>query len=93
MDYRVKDMKDKKYGRLTGVKYIETREDGAHWVFRCDCGNEKEVMGNMLKQGHISSCGKCSFKSRGEFTINQILENHNINYGCEKKFFHCNCRH
>ena len=42
----------------------------------CDCGNEKEVMGNSLKNGHTSSCGKCNFSSRGEYIIQKLLEEH-----------------
>lgn len=74
-----------RFGKLTIVEDLGFREHvpghSRRWYkCKCDCGNEKEAMGNMLKQGQISSCGKCNFKSRGEFTINQILENHNINY-------------
>ena len=47
---------------------------------QCDCGNTKDVMGNMLKQGQVSSCGKCSLSSRGEQEIKELLEKNNINY-------------
>ena len=43
----------------------------------CDCGNYKEVMGNQLKQGQTSSCGKCKFNSKGEFLIKNLLEENN----------------
>lgn len=74
-----------RYGKLTVIEDLGFRDQVAghkrRWYkCKCDCGNEKEVMGNMLKQGQISSCGKCNFKSCGEFAIKQILENHNINY-------------
>ena len=47
---------------------------------QCDCGNFKEVMGNSLKEGHISSCGKCNFNSKGEYQIATLLEENNILY-------------
>lgn len=75
----------KKFGKLTVIEDLGFREQipghNRRWYkCKCDCGNEKEVMGNMLKQGQIASCGKCNFTSQGEFIINQILESHNINY-------------
>lgn len=46
---------------------------------QCDCGNTKEVMGNMLKSKQISSCGKC-LSSLGEYQIAQLLSQTNIFY-------------
>ena len=46
---------------------------------QCDCGEIKEVMGNLLKQGQTQSCGKC-ISSLGEYQIQQILDDNNINY-------------
>lgn len=46
---------------------------------KCDCGEIKEVMGNLLKQGQTQSCGKC-ISSLGEYQIQQILDDNNINY-------------
>ena len=43
MDYRIKDMKNKKYGRLLGMNYSHTEQDGAYWIFQCDCGKEKTI--------------------------------------------------
>jgi len=47
-----------KYGRLTAIK--ETRKNHnylAYWLFKCDCGNEKELRANSVKAGEIKSCG------------------------------------
>ncbi|UNY39894.1 hypothetical protein KLEB273_gp032 [Bacillus phage vB_BauM_KLEB27-3] len=57
MDYRIKDMRNKKYGRLTALRYIETRAGGAYWMFKCDCGNEKIINGSTVRCGKVSSCG------------------------------------
>lgn len=46
---------------------------------KCECGNIKEVMGNLLKQGQVSSCGKC-LSSLGEYQISQLLDKYNIFY-------------
>jgi len=57
MNYRIKDMEGLKYGRLEGIKYIETRKAGAYWLFRCDCGNEKIINASTVRLGKVKSCG------------------------------------
>ena len=52
----------------------------------CDCGQEKEVMGNQLKTGNTASCGKCNYNSHGEFLIAQLLDENNILYERDKSF-------
>lgn len=57
MDYRVKDMKNKKYGKLLGLNYSHTEKSGAYWLFKCDCGNEKVINASVVRQGKVVSCG------------------------------------
>lgn len=47
----------KKFGKLTVVKYIYTKNGYAYWKCKCDCGNEKIVAGFNLKRGNVKSCG------------------------------------
>lgn len=73
-----------KFGKLTVIEDLGFREQvkghNRRWYkCQCDCGNIHEVMGNQLKQGQIISCGKC-LSSKGEFLIQQILNNNNIIY-------------
>lgn len=61
-----------------------------YYLCKCDCGNIKEIMGNNLKSGLISSCGECNFNSKGEYIISEILNKNNINYKhdyCLEDFF------
>lgn len=74
-----------KFGKLTVIEDIGYREQveghSRRWYkCQCECGNIKEVMGNMLKQGQTSSCGHCEFLSKGEYLIKQILEENKVNY-------------
>ena len=74
----------KKFGKLTVVEDLGFRPQVKGHQRRwykciCDCGNEKEVQGNMLKQEQVISCGKC-LSSKGEFLITDILNNLNILY-------------
>ena len=80
-----------KFGKLTVIEDIGFKQQveghSRRWYrCQCECGNIKEVMGNLLKQGQSLSCGKCNFSSRGEFMINEILQNNNINYEYDTVF-------
>lgn len=64
MDYRIKDMKNKKYGRLLGMNYSHTEQDGAYWIFQCDCGKEKTINASVVRQGKVVSCGCYAIERR-----------------------------
>lgn len=73
-----------RFGKLTVIEDIGFRKQveghNRRWYkCLCDCGNEKEIMGNMLKSGQVSSCGKC-LTSLGEYQISQLLDKNNIFY-------------
>lgn len=57
----MKDMVGVKINRLTGIK--PSFQDGKgqwHWLFACDCGNEKVVNAVNVRNGQTKSCG-CAF--------------------------------
>ena len=67
------DLTGKKFNKLTVISRAENSKDGrARWLCRCDCGNERIVLGKSLRNGHTQSCGclgkemasKRSFKDR-----------------------------
>ena len=73
-----------RFGKLVVIEDIgfrqQTKGHNRRWYkCKCDCGKEKEAMGNMLKSGQISSCGHC-LVSLGEYQIMQLLDKHNILY-------------
>lgn len=52
------DMTGKRFGRYTVIKRVENDKHGnAVWLCRCDCGNEKNVVGRSLRSGVVVSCG------------------------------------
>ena len=76
------------FGKLVVIEDIGFREQvpghNRRWYkCRCECGQIKEVMGNFLKQGQISSCGKC-MSSKGELKIQKIFDENNIKYQHDK---------
>ncbi|MBO6243354.1 MAG: hypothetical protein J6O41_02140 [Clostridia bacterium] len=50
-----------RFGRLTVLNRAEKPENSkstsAFWLCRCDCGTEKIISGNVLRQGKAKSCG------------------------------------
>lgn len=54
----VVDMAGSTYGRLTVLKRVENDVSGnARWLCKCECGNEKIVLGRSLRTGRTRSCG------------------------------------
>lgn len=52
------DLTNKKFNRLTGIKPVgKTKDNKIIWLFKCDCGNLKELIGREVKSGHVKSCG------------------------------------
>ncbi len=56
------DLTNKKFGALTVISQVEdyVKKSGkklAQWRCQCDCGNFKNVIGDRLKSGDITSCG------------------------------------
>lgn len=54
-------MTGKKVGRLTIIERSESRiisgKKATYWKCRCECGKEKEVRGDSLRDGSVLSCG------------------------------------
>lgn len=46
-----------KFGRLTAVKHQDVVGTDRKWIFRCDCGVEKSLIGNSVRRGLTQSCG------------------------------------
>ena len=79
------DIRNKRFGKLVVLEDIGLRPHveghSRRWYrCQCDCGNEKEVMGNSLKSNHTVSCGQCNMSSLGEYQIANLLDNNDIFY-------------
>ena len=59
------DLTGRRFGKLTVIKRVEnTKANKARWLCKCDCGNEKIVVGGDLQSGRTRSCG-CLVKTHG----------------------------
>ena len=72
------------YGLLTVIdrNYEQSKDGRAMWNCQCECGNQCVVMGKLLRQGRVSSCG-CMISSKGELLIEKLLTIYNINFARE----------
>ena len=55
-EYRVHNLSDKKFGKLTVLEFSHSYRGNAYWNCECECGKVKTVRGQSLKQG-TKSCG------------------------------------
>lgn len=79
----------KRFGKLQvleEVGFITKNSGRRSRVYKClcDCGNYCEVQHVYLAFGDTTSCG--CIRSKGEFQINQLLKEHNINFQTEYIF-------
>lgn len=51
------DITGQRYGRLTAIKFVGTRNSEALWLCKCACGNETTVRSYCLRKGLTKSCG------------------------------------
>ena len=79
----------KKFGLLTAIKELDRSQyDRRTYTCECDCGNICIVDGSSLTTGHTTSCG-CMGRSKGEYIIQEILQNHNISFINQYRFDDC----
>ena len=51
------DLAGRRFGLLTAVRQVGTRNRYALWECRCDCGNRREATSKALVSGQALSCG------------------------------------
>ena len=63
-----RDLTGQKFAMLTAVKPIKQNKiKQVIWLFKCDCGKEKEILGISVTQGNSKSCG-CIVYRKGATT-------------------------
>ena len=54
---KIIDELGKRYGRLTVIEKVNSKNGRARWLCQCDCENQIVVFGKLLRNGHVKSCG------------------------------------
>lgn len=74
-----------KYGLLTVNKLVGSNTEGRSiWECSCECGSTINVLGKLLRNGDVQSCG-CT-KSFGEKLISDFLKEHGFIFKKEYSF-------
>jgi hypothetical protein len=51
------DISGQRFGRLVALSLYSAKTSPRKWLCRCDCGKEKIVRGELLRDGRARSCG------------------------------------
>lgn len=78
------DMTGQQYYKLTAMYPVQHSRNGLIWHFKCECGNELNVLGVAVRRGNTKSCG--CINSRYELEIEQVLKNNHIKYQTQYTF-------
>lgn len=56
---KIKDLTNQQFGRWTVLNITDkkSKNRSIYWHCRCECGNEKDVDGYLLRSGQSKSCG------------------------------------
>jgi hypothetical protein len=60
------DLAGQRFGRLVVVSVVGRRHSQALWQCKCDCGNEAQIVGQVLRKGASQSCGCLLNEFRGK---------------------------
>ncbi len=84
------DLSGKRFGKWLVISYCKTKNKQPFWNCKCDCGTEKVVGSNSLRNGskscHCSKINNCGIKNRSnksEFDI--VMTNVMARYRCEAR--------
>lgn len=50
------DLTGQKFNRLTAIRFVKMQGGSSIWLWKCDCGREKEIGAAMVKRGSTQSC-------------------------------------
>ena len=100
---RVRDLTGQVFGRLTVIKENGRDKNGkVMWLCQCECGKEKTICGESLKNGNTQSCGCSSSKDLtgmkfGKLTVISLNEEESNklrkrgNRKVKLRFWNCQC--
>ncbi len=61
----MKNLRGKRFSRLTVIELGTPRGKGSYWLCRCDCGGTNTVRSDALASGQVQSCGCLCVESSG----------------------------
>ena len=77
---------NQKFGRLIVTDFAYSKNGRSYWKCKCECGNEKIIIGKDLRNGHINSCGCLRIEtSRKRMTTHGSTDSRLYNIWCSMK--------
>lgn len=73
----IKNLLGQRFGKLIVIQQVDSKNNRAQWLCKCDCGNTKIVSSTNLIEHRVQSCG-CINYSLGERNIEKCLLDNNI---------------
>ena len=77
-EQKIKNIKGQKFGHLEVLDFVGIDKHRAIWHCKCDCGNEKDIVGSLLINNKVKSCG-CR-PDREKYSHPTDLSNKQIGY-------------
>lgn len=74
----------KKFNRLTALEKKGQGKHGTMWLFECECGVQKEIRINHVKDGRVKSCGCFKSENNAEM-IRKFRTTHEMT---DTRFYH-----
>lgn len=83
------DLSGNRYGKMLVLSFSYTSKTAhsSYYLCKCDCGNEKIVLGSSLKLGKTRSCGCLSREFRQEFIKNKLRAENKLRPDLENSTF------
>lgn len=53
------DLTGQKFGLLTALRKVPSKNHHTYWLCECECGRQKEIQTSHLTRGKTKSCGHC----------------------------------
>lgn len=78
---KVIDLTNQKFNRLTVLYRAGSSGGKATWHCKCDCGNECDVIGQYLRNGHTQSCGCLQKERTAAAAKNNMIDLTNQKFG------------
>lgn len=78
------DMTNKKFGKLTVLElsHYDSKRKNFMWRCVCDCGNKIVSSGDVLRRGHVKSCGCINSPKRYwqyyDYQLRESLETNDV---------------
>ncbi len=51
------EITNQRFGKLVALRFDHYTNKRNHWIFKCDCGNEKSIRVDQVKNSKTNSCG------------------------------------